>query len=546
MTNFKKFFISILLLSFGAIFMNDLMAYTNEVRQSGSSYVWRVNNVDQGTTTNLAVAIMNTMGANRDIDILVSGTLTQTINVSAAGVRLHCHGNTFTCNFTGSGIINNGNNGFEIYDLTLRNVVGGYGIRSSAASNLRFVNVRTIDIGWIGMRIDSRNSNPWDYTIYNLYMKDCHFENCGSHGLETYSIDGMILEGTMTARNCGECGVLFNQTRNGTVATVNSYNCNWGGGYAGLRYANACNNIITNKLIADRCGRGFFIVQSGPTVNCHLNNAEIRECSGLGIWIENGTNCSVKAGCCESPVSVSGSGSYANVSSSCSSGTTYYQLRNRGTNLYLDGMGRTSNGSDVGQYANTTHVNSQWTLESAGSYYKLKNRGTGLYLDGMGRTVNGEACGQWANSSSYNQQWERISISGYYQFKNRATGLFLDGMGRTVNGDACGQWGNTTHVNSQWSMTSIKSTGAMISDNNKDLQIYPNPAVGGKFTIDLSGMEMEGHVNVEVYSFNGSQIFGETYQGTDKIELDLPLNSGIYLVRVKNYDRFLTKKLTVQ
>ncbi|MBN2444431.1 MAG: hypothetical protein JXJ04_23915, partial [Spirochaetales bacterium] len=144
-----------------------------------------------------------------------------------------------------------------------------------------------------------------------------YFENCGSHGLETYSIDGFTIEGTVTARNCGECGVLFNQSYNGTVETVDAYNCCWGGGYAGLRYANACNNITTDVLYADRCGRGFFIVQSGPTVNCHLNYAEIRECSDVGIWIENGTNCSVKSGCCESGVSVSGSGSYANVSSSC-------------------------------------------------------------------------------------------------------------------------------------------------------------------------------------------------------------------------------------
>ncbi|MBN2610235.1 MAG: T9SS type A sorting domain-containing protein, partial [Bacteroidales bacterium] len=127
----------------------------------------------------------------------------------------------------------------------------------------------------------------------------------------------------------------------------------------------------------------------------------------------------------------------------------------------------------------------------------------------------------------------------------RATGLFLDGMGRTGNGDACGQWANTTHVNSQWSLVSIKSTGESISDDNKDLQIYPNPAEGGKFTIDLTGIEMENHVNVEVYSFNGIKIFEETYQGRDKIDLNLSLNKGIYLVMVKNNGWSMSKKLTV-
>ena len=292
--------------------------YSNEVYSSGGTYYWRINGSTAGSSSSLSTAINNCLGSGREVHVTTGGTLNATLTVPGTNVRLYCHGNTLTCNFTGSGIINNGNDGFEIHDLILRNVVGGYGIRSSAASNLSFTNVSTIDIDWIGIRIDSRTSNPWDYTIYNLYMRDIHVENCGSHGLETYSIDGFTIEGTVTARNCGDCGVLFNQSYNGTVETVDAYNCCWGGGYAGLRYANACNNITTDVLYADRCGRGFFIVQSGPTVSCHLNYAEIRECSDVGIWIENGTNCSVQSGCCESGVSVSGSGSYANVSSSCS------------------------------------------------------------------------------------------------------------------------------------------------------------------------------------------------------------------------------------
>ena len=40
----------------------------------------------------------------------------------------------------------------------------------------------------------------------------------------------------------------------------------------------------------------------------------------------------------------------------------YTQFRNRGTGLLLDGMGSTANGSDLGQYANTTSNNAQWQL----------------------------------------------------------------------------------------------------------------------------------------------------------------------------------------
>lgn len=130
----------------------------------------------------------------------------------------------------------------------------------------------------------------------------------------------------------------------------------------------------------------------------------------------------------------------------------YYQLRNVATNLYADGMGRTNNGDNCGQYADTTHYNSQWEfINVGGNYYKLRNRGTGMYLDGMGRASNGSICGQWSESSSYNQQWEQISVGSYFKFKNRATGLYLDGMGRTSNGDDLCQWSDSSSNNQRWS-----------------------------------------------------------------------------------------------
>lgn len=137
--------------------------------------------------------------------------------------------------------------------------------------------------------------------------------------------------------------------------------------------------------------------------------------------------------------------------SSSGGGGSYYRIQNRATGLYLDGMGRTTNGEACGQYANTTHVNSQWIREASGGYERFKNRGTGMYIDGMGRTNNGADCGQWANTTSNNAQWSLEGTDGgYYRLRNRATGLYLDGMGRTSNGSAAGQWANTTSSNAQW------------------------------------------------------------------------------------------------
>ncbi len=136
--------------------------------------------------------------------------------------------------------------------------------------------------------------------------------------------------------------------------------------------------------------------------------------------------------------------------SSGGSGSTYVRLANRATGLYLDGMGRTSNGSDAGQWSSSSSDNQQWAIVPSGSYVRLQNRATGLYLDGMGRTSNGSNVGQWGSSNSANQQWTQVTSGGYVRFQNRATGLYLDGMGRTTNGDATGQWSSSGSYNQQW------------------------------------------------------------------------------------------------
>jgi len=134
---------------------------------------------------------------------------------------------------------------------------------------------------------------------------------------------------------------------------------------------------------------------------------------------------------------------------------TYVKIRNAATGLYLDGMGRTSNGSAVGQYGSSSSYNQQWVIETAGSYVKIKNRATGLYWDGMGRTTNGSALGQYSSSSSNNQQWQRTTSGSNSKFMNRATGLYLDGMGRTTNGDDVGQYGSSSSSNQQWVVETV-------------------------------------------------------------------------------------------
>lgn len=143
-----------------------------------------------------------------------------------------------------------------------------------------------------------------------------------------------------------------------------------------------------------------------------------------------------------------------NNGSSGGGGGSYIKFQNRNTGLYLDGMGRTTNGDDVGQWSNSSSWNQQWVIESAGNYVKIKNRHSGLYLDGMGRTSNGSTVGQWSSGSSHNQQWVQETTGNFVKFKNRATGLYLDGLNHTNNGADAGQWSSSSSWNQQWRIVS--------------------------------------------------------------------------------------------
>lgn len=403
----KKYSILLSLLVLCVIASDSAQAYDNEVYYSGGSYRWKTANVERGQTSDLATAIQNCIGSgNITIDITTGGTLSKQINLMP-GLALYCHNKTFQKGHSGTGFYRDGGGPISIYDMILTASRGsGMGIRTSRASDLRFQNVRIVG-GSIGIRVDSHPSRPYEEGrwVYSMTVQDCAFDNCSSHGLETYGVDGFSVYGFI-ATNCGECGVLFNKSINGSVGTVNAYRCCYGGGYAGLRFANTCANVTVANCVSDECGRGLFILTGSHDIT--VQTCTITDCSDVGIWLENVVNCRVLSGSViNCGVSVSGSGSYANVNTG--GGNMIKRVRNRGTGMYLDGMGRTSNGSDAGQWANTTHNNAKWEFVPTGSYYYLVNRGTGMKLDGYGRTTNGDVCAQYSGSTThYNAQWQLV------------------------------------------------------------------------------------------------------------------------------------------
>jgi parallel beta-helix repeat protein len=295
---------ALILMSFNTI----TAQYSNQVTFSGTRFAVRINGVDSGTESSLGTAINRCIGTgNRTVHVLAGGTINQQINLQP-GLILDCHSVTFNKTHSGVGFFRDGAGPITIKDMRLNNNTN-FGIRTSRASNVTITNVR-ISGGGIGIRIDSHPSRPFEEQniVTNITVNDCNLSNTSGHGLETYGVDGFRLN-TITTNNNGECGVLLNRTFNGTLGTVNAFRCNNGGGYAGLRLANNCDNIVTQNLIANECGRGYFVLTGSK--NSTLNNCRITNGTGIGIWLENVVNCKVLSGCTNDGIAVTGSGSSA-------------------------------------------------------------------------------------------------------------------------------------------------------------------------------------------------------------------------------------------
>ena len=567
MKNFKTLKLS-LLLAMAVLFCCGNLFAQGEVTRSGSTWTARVNGSTVYTGSRMFDAVnaaCNNMGAGT-VNIRNSGD-SGPDGGSVYAIRpranqtLDFHGHTVNCN---GGDLVVAVHADRRHGITVRNlrVTGNprYGIWFRGCSDVTLNNI-TMDLSnnspvGLGIRVDNSTGPASNLTISGTI----NINGSAGHAVETYGIDGFSI-GNITANNTGGCGLLLNDSRNGTVGVVTgSYN-NQGGGYATFRVANNNGpNVRVEGVYSRNSGRGFFSVSgsNGTTIGW----VDIANTSSHGIFLEDASNTHVQSGTvsngnpnCQEVRTSNCTINVAGCGGSGGSGASYYQLRNRGTGLYLDGMGRTSNGSAAGQWASTTHVNAQWEMISNGSYYQLRNRGTGLYLDGMGRTSNGSDVGQWANTTHVNSQWSLQQYSGsYYRLQNRGTGLYLDGMGRTSNGSAAGQWASTTHVNAQWELILVSGSAIASSSFSKELKViesnevnevkvYPNPA-SDVLNISLPS-DSENGATVKLIDAVGKAVLETGFTGTSHVLNIESLSAGIYVLIIQDGTSVVKQKVVI-
>ncbi len=151
----------------------------------------------------------------------------------------------------------------------------------------------------IGIRIDN-NPSAGGAMVTDIAIDAVYAETTGSHGVETYGVDGFTL-GRLDGSNLGECGVLLNQSVNAEIGTVHCENCAEGTGYAAFRMANRNGrigdaypeNIHVGEVYARGGGRGIFCVsESGGAV---IDRIDVADTGNNAILLENCYNVTIAA-----------------------------------------------------------------------------------------------------------------------------------------------------------------------------------------------------------------------------------------------------------
>jgi hypothetical protein len=287
-------------------------SYQAEAVLNGSTWTARRGSSTVYTGTDLraaAQAAVNSLTAGRTAKerVVVRGS-----GSMSAGSRISLPSYTTldvcgTINVTGTGtgdqapVYSRGTRDVEVQHL---NLTGAplYGIFMRNVQNVVLGQIDMRLSRGLGVRIDNRgDTSQW---TRNVRIDNVFVSGASSHAVETYGVDGITI-GTVTARNVGESGLLFNQTINATVTKVDADGAGAGTGYAAFRMANRNGrvgssyptNIRVGEVIARGGGRGVFCVsESGGAVidrvnisNTGNNSVLIENCYNVNLAAQSGT-----------------------------------------------------------------------------------------------------------------------------------------------------------------------------------------------------------------------------------------------------------------
>lgn len=313
-----------------------------------------------------------------------------------AGQTLDFHGHTINAN--GGEVV------VPVYcdqrdNITVRNlnVTGNprYGIWFRGCSNVTLENI-TMDLSddnpvGLGIRVDDSTGSASDLTLAG----EININGANGHGVETYGVEGFSI-GDVTVTNNGGCGLILNNSRDGTVGNVTGHYNDQDGGYATFRVANGNGpNVSVESVYSRNSGRGFFSVSDsyGTTVN----QVDIADSTSHGIFLEDASDTHVLSG------SVSNGDPNCQLVRTDSSSLSVSGCDNVGTSPGDDGGDDGDSGDSGG---------SNGTVDGV---YRIVpvHSGKALDADGCG-SDNGTNVQQWSWLDNDCQKWDISPVDGDY------------------------------------------------------------------------------------------------------------------------------------
>ncbi len=207
--------------------------------------------------------------------------------------------------------------------------------------------------------------------------------------------------------------------------------------------------------------------------------------------------------------------------------------------------GGTSNGTNIHQWAYSGSNNNQrfQVTPTDNGYYRISPvvaTGQAIDVDGVS-TADGANIHTWAYGGGNNQQWRfEDQGGGYYKIIARHSDKCLDVDGvSTADGANIHQWTCIAGAQNQaFEVIAVNSSNTEVSIN--EMNIFPNPAVNGEFTVNIAGNASDSHT-LTIYSYDGKKVFEEGNLSSGIQEINTGLTKGIYFVKINDSNNNIQK-----
>ncbi|RSK34600.1 family 43 glycosylhydrolase [Hymenobacter metallilatus] len=229
-----------------------------------------------------------------------------------------------------------------------------------------------------------------------------------------------------------------------------------------------------------------------------------------------------------------------------------YEIRNQNSNLIWDAWGCTGvAGQQIAQGTPAGLDCQRWDLTALGNgEYKITNALGGLAADVAGCSpdagaklqlfaYNGLPCQRFRLERANDGTLVMASANG-----NRVVEV---PFASTTAGQQLGLWDYNGCACQRWTLTAVGTTTATASGKQlQGISVYPVPASGEGFSIDLGGLARAEATDVAVYNQQGQRVYQQQFAPAQRrLEVKASLAAGIYLVKISRSSGWFTQKVRV-